>query len=312
MNRVSILPAGHICLTAASSMLLSSISMEPSVQWSHTIFRRVIRRFRSLPDDGMAESWILNPALRQNSECVLLFHPCGCELRFTSSSPSSHVIRVHGLEGRWRRRGSCPWQGVQTSVLLPRSPPQVFCRMLPGNLSGSVTVITTDTLYARKSVPDLHNVQGEECCCQFTVLATPGSGVKRHLLGLLYTVASEPPGEKTQCGKDDTFKNIAVLFIHIETKEPAAGQACGLRGVWQREPRRLFSCTLCRGRGEAIPRVGVWVMAQAGGSPGAQGISSVPFPGAIHFGLGIFLLSFKKWFESYCSWILKFYSISEY
>lgn len=99
-----------------------SIGTEPSVQWIHPIFRRVIRGFRSLPDDDVAEGWILNPALRRNSKCVLLFHPCGCELRFTSSSPSSHVIRVHGLEERWGRRGSCPWQGVQTSVLLLRSP----------------------------------------------------------------------------------------------------------------------------------------------------------------------------------------------
>lgn len=148
-----------------------SIGTEPSVQWIHPIFRTVIRRFRSLPDDNVAEGWILNPALRQNSKCVLLFHPRGCELRFTSSSPSSHVICVHGLEEREARREmGQAWElplarraDVCPAATLP--PTQVFCRMLPGNLSGIMTVITTDTLYACKSDPDLHSVQGEEHCC---------------------------------------------------------------------------------------------------------------------------------------------------
>lgn len=183
MNRVSIRPCGTR-LTAISSMLLWSISTVSSVQWIHTIFRRMIRKFRSLPDNDMAEGWILNPALGQNSKCVLLFYPCGCELSLTSSCHHSHVIHVNGLEERRGRRGSCPWLGVQTSVLLSGSQPHrcfagcwlIWVAVPLTNLSGSMTVITINTLYACKSDPDLHSVQGEECCCWFTVLATPGLG----------------------------------------------------------------------------------------------------------------------------------------
>lgn len=59
--------------------------------------------------------------------------------------------------------------------------------------------------------------------------------------GLLYTVASKPPGGKPNV-ETMTYSKTAILFIHIGIEEPAAGQTCELRGVWQREPSWHFSC----------------------------------------------------------------------